>query len=133
MASSELNALAVRTALERRRTQELIAEEAEACQASFRLFVEKAWPVIEPVTRYVRGWHIDAICDHLQAASLDLDHHPPHPLPDGQLRREPGRARRRAKPRPAPLPLVPRTLARARTEERRQPNQPLREHAHRLP
>ena len=69
MARSELNALAVRAALERRRTQELIAQEAEACQANFRLFVEKAWPVIEPVTRFVPGWHIDAICAHLQAAS----------------------------------------------------------------
>jgi predicted phage terminase large subunit-like protein len=66
---SELNAVAVRTALERRRTQELIAQEADACQASFRLFVQKAWPVIEPVTRFVAGWHIDAICDGLQAAS----------------------------------------------------------------
>lgn len=69
MARSELNAVAVRTALEGRRVQELIAQEAEACEASFRLFVEKAWPVIEPVTPFVPGWHIDAVCDHLQAAS----------------------------------------------------------------
>jgi predicted phage terminase large subunit-like protein len=69
MARSELNAVAVRAALERRRAEELIAQEAEACQANFRLFVEKAWPAIEPVTEFVPGWHIDAICDHLQAAS----------------------------------------------------------------
>ena len=50
MARSELNAVTVRTALELRRAQELIAQEAEACQASFRLFAAKAWPVIEPVT-----------------------------------------------------------------------------------
>ena len=33
------------------------------------MFVESAWPVIEPRTPFVRGWHIDAICEHLQAAS----------------------------------------------------------------
>ena len=33
------------------------------------LFVEAAWPVIEPATAFVGNWHIDAICAHLQAAS----------------------------------------------------------------
>jgi len=69
MASSELTATAIRAALERRRAEELIAEQAAACSASFRRFVEGAWPVIEPVTQFVPGWHIDAICEHLQAAS----------------------------------------------------------------
>jgi predicted phage terminase large subunit-like protein len=69
MPRSELSALAVRAALERRRAEELIAEEAEACQTSFRLFVEKAWLVIEPATRFVPGWHIEAICEHLEAAT----------------------------------------------------------------
>ena len=36
---------------------------------SLRLFVADAWPVPEPGTRFVSNWHIDAICDHLQAVS----------------------------------------------------------------
>lgn len=69
MARTELSTVSVRAALEQRREQELIAEQAAACKTSFRLFVESGWPVIEPVTRFVPGWHIDAICEHLEAAS----------------------------------------------------------------
>lgn len=32
-------------------------------------FVKQAWHVVEPATEYVDGWHIRAICDHLQAVS----------------------------------------------------------------
>jgi predicted phage terminase large subunit-like protein len=69
MARTDLSSTAVRLALERRREEELIAEEAALCTASFRLFVERAWRVIEPVTPFVAGWHIDAMCELLQAAS----------------------------------------------------------------
>jgi hypothetical protein len=31
------------------------------------LFIREAWPVVEPVNRFVPGKHIDAICDHLEA------------------------------------------------------------------
>ena len=30
-------------------------------------FVRHAWPVLHPGTPYIHGWHIDAICDHLEA------------------------------------------------------------------
>lgn len=30
-------------------------------------FVKEAWPVLEPGAPYIHGWHIDAICDHLEA------------------------------------------------------------------
>ena len=33
----------------------------------FRSFVEKAWHVIEPNQKFVAGWHIDAVCLHLEA------------------------------------------------------------------
>jgi predicted phage terminase large subunit-like protein len=36
---------------------------------SLRAFVRQAWTVLEPVTPLVWGWHMDAICDHLQAVS----------------------------------------------------------------
>lgn len=30
-------------------------------------FVRESWHVVEPRVEYVHGWHIDAICDHLEA------------------------------------------------------------------
>jgi hypothetical protein len=30
-------------------------------------FVREAWHVLEPNSVYWHGWHIDAICDHLEA------------------------------------------------------------------
>lgn len=38
-----------------------------ACENSLAAFIEHAWPVIEPGQPYVHGWHIDAICEHLEA------------------------------------------------------------------
>lgn len=32
-------------------------------------FIREAWPVLEPSQPYVHGWHIDAICDHLEAVT----------------------------------------------------------------
>jgi len=34
-------------------------------------FVEYAWHIVEPATEYIPGWHIDAICEHIQAVSED--------------------------------------------------------------
>lgn len=44
--------------------ERLAIEESETKLAKF---VKLAWPVIEPGTPYVHGWHIDAICEHLEA------------------------------------------------------------------
>lgn len=57
---------------EARRERERIAKDAEAIRARcVRLsgFVKEAWHVLQPETPYVHGWHIDAICDHLEAIS----------------------------------------------------------------
>lgn len=37
--------------------------------AKFRLFVQYAWPVVEPAHAFQANWHIDAIADHLQAVA----------------------------------------------------------------
>jgi predicted phage terminase large subunit-like protein len=48
----------------------LLAEiDQERATRSFREFVLQAWPVIEPSTPFVPGWHIDAIIEHLEAIS----------------------------------------------------------------
>jgi predicted phage terminase large subunit-like protein len=39
-----------------------------ACQSRVG-FVREAWHVLEPNARYVHNWHIDAICDHLEAVT----------------------------------------------------------------
>ncbi len=42
-------------------------DEAYEMRRSFKLFAQKAWHVIEPGKKYVQGWHLDAIAEHLQA------------------------------------------------------------------
>lgn len=41
----------------------------ELATRSFREFVVQAWPIIEPHTPFVPGWHIDAIIEHLEAVT----------------------------------------------------------------
>ena len=43
---------------------ELLTRKA-AC--SLRAFVEQAWPVLEPTTPFLPNWHIDLVCEHLEA------------------------------------------------------------------
>jgi len=38
-------------------------------EASLSEFIRQAWTVLEPSTPYIHGWHIDAICLHLEAVS----------------------------------------------------------------
>ncbi|MEP7354202.1 MAG: hypothetical protein ABI824_13320 [Acidobacteriota bacterium] len=41
--------------------------ETELAERSLGEFVRQAWPIVEPATPYVPGWHIDAIIEHLEA------------------------------------------------------------------
>lgn len=43
------------------------AIEREYCERHLRNFVGRSWHVLEPATEFVPGWHIDAICEHLEA------------------------------------------------------------------
>lgn len=42
---------------------------AECLQASFRLFTERFWAVAEPATPFIGNWHVDAVCEHLEAVA----------------------------------------------------------------
>jgi hypothetical protein len=33
-------------------------------------FVREAWHILEPNSTYVHGWHIEAICEHLEAITF---------------------------------------------------------------
>lgn len=41
--------------------------DAEECRRGFYFFVKSAWHVVQPDITFVDGWHIQAICDYLQA------------------------------------------------------------------
>src|SRR5579862_1529352 len=43
--------------------------DAEMASRGLREFVRQAWPIVEPSTPFVSGWHIDAIIEHLEAVS----------------------------------------------------------------
>jgi len=32
-------------------------------------FIKQAWHILEPTTKFQTGWHLEAICDHLEAAT----------------------------------------------------------------
>lgn len=40
---------------------------AEKCRRSFKYFLRQAWPTAEPGSPLIHGWHMDVICDHIQA------------------------------------------------------------------
>lgn len=42
-------------------------QERRAASASLYEFVRQAWPVVEPGVPFIPSWHIEAICEHLEA------------------------------------------------------------------
>ena len=38
-------------------------------EKSLSLFAQHCWHIVEPATPYKHGWHIDAICEHLEAVT----------------------------------------------------------------
>lgn len=50
------------------RTRERLDEIREDCQ-SLRGYMGHAWNKLEPGTRLVDGWHMDAVCEHLEAVT----------------------------------------------------------------
>lgn len=52
------------------RRPSLIQElDRELASRRLRNFAEQAWPILEPSTRFIPGWHLDAISEHLQAVT----------------------------------------------------------------
>ncbi|MEY4294327.1 MAG: Aeromonas phage vB AsaM-56, partial [Pseudomonadota bacterium] len=43
--------------------------EREYSKRKLSNFIREAWAVVEPANPYVHGWHIDAICEHLEAVT----------------------------------------------------------------
>lgn len=65
----------IRAEKERRRTEaerSRLARDTEKIRercGTLAGFVREAWHVVEPSSAYVHGWHIDAICAHLEAVT----------------------------------------------------------------
>src|ERR1051326_5387180 len=67
---SSLSLAEAEAALERKQRGQNMAEQAAEWSSSLRLFVQFAWSDGMGIPdRFVPGWHIDAICEHLEAVS----------------------------------------------------------------
>ena len=38
-------------------------------ETSLLEFIKQAWHILEPTTEFIYGWHLKAICNHLEAVS----------------------------------------------------------------
>lgn len=47
--------------------QDVLAARRLLYSNSLSEFVRAAWPILEPGQPYIHGWHVDAICEHLEA------------------------------------------------------------------
>lgn len=56
-------------ALKEELSRKEIAEEAEFLSGSLVDFVREAWPTLKPQEAYCHNWHIEAICEKLEAVS----------------------------------------------------------------
>lgn len=44
-------------------------ELARRCAEHLPTFIREAWPILEPATPFVGGWHVDVVAEHLEAVS----------------------------------------------------------------
>jgi len=58
----------VETERQERLSEKSIAR-AQKVSKSLAGFVREAWHILEPNMPYVHNWHIDAICEHLEAVT----------------------------------------------------------------
>lgn len=76
LSSAQIPTLAaIRAEQKRRETErerERVARDADAIRArcvTLAGFVREAWPILEPNAKLIWNWHLDAICDHLEAVT----------------------------------------------------------------
>lgn len=54
--------------LEKIKKDQELAQEKKFCEESLYHFAKSAWHIVEPVTTFGENWHIEVICQHLEAA-----------------------------------------------------------------
>lgn len=55
--------------ISRLEASESVSTVRERSAASLAAFIQEAWHILEPRMRYVHGWLIDALCEHLEAVT----------------------------------------------------------------
>jgi len=53
--------------------QTLIDISRDECEESLSEFIRQAWHIVEPGAEYVHNWHVDMICDHLEAITYGVE------------------------------------------------------------
>jgi predicted phage terminase large subunit-like protein len=53
--------------------QTLIDISRDECEASLAEFIRQAWHIVEPGADYVHNWHVDMICEHLEAITYGVE------------------------------------------------------------
>jgi predicted phage terminase large subunit-like protein len=72
----------------------LISLDRTECEESLAAFIKLAWHIVEPSQPYIHGWHIDALCMHLEAITdgVEIDGQPYNRLlcniPPGPMRED---------------------------------------------
>lgn len=59
---------------------------AEVCKRNLTEFVKDAWHVVEPGEPLIWNWHIEAVCDHLQAVTSGTIHKLVINIPPGHMK-----------------------------------------------
>ncbi len=59
----------VEIAIEKKERDARLQEESIYLMQNFKEFIKHAWRELEPLNVFMSNWHIDAICEHLQAIS----------------------------------------------------------------
>ncbi|MBI1213640.1 MAG: phage terminase large subunit [Alphaproteobacteria bacterium] len=54
---------------DKRSFEELLEQSRKKCE-TLAGFIREAWHVVEPDAKYVHNWHIDVVCEHLEAVSV---------------------------------------------------------------
>lgn len=58
--------------LARAKAELLRRQQKKACEESLVEFIKQAWHVVEPGQPYVHGWHVDMLCEHLEAITDEV-------------------------------------------------------------
>jgi hypothetical protein len=55
--------------------EDIDAVRCELSARTLRHFVYNAWNVVEPAREFIHNWHIDAVCDHMEAVISGVRSH----------------------------------------------------------
>ena len=54
------------------RSQALVSISKAECEEDLAEFIRQAWHIVEPGAEYIHNWHVDMICEHLEAITYGV-------------------------------------------------------------